>query len=44
MTYNDELATALLVVTFIFVLLPLMYLCILEEIQSLPAAPEKKEE
>jgi hypothetical protein len=44
MTYNDEIATALFIVTFIFVLLPLMYLCILEEIHSLPVAPEKKEE
>ena len=44
MTYNDEVATALLVVTYIFILLPLMYLCLSEELRPFPSAPEKKEE
>ena len=44
MTYNDEVASVLLIATFIFVLLPLMYLCLLEEFRPLPLAPENKEE
>ena len=43
MIYGDETTAALLTAVYIFVLLPLIYLCLWETLRPLPLAPEKEE-